>query len=178
VGTDGIITNVIDNKITVIGNPMDKGGVNHVILTVDENTIILNQLGSPLTLDALKTDVRVDAYYGEVMTMIYPAQTSASKIIVKATETNKIEGVIKALNPTNKGQVYVNVGSDSSTDNDVILNITEDTKIIPLLDGVTELSEGMKVVAYHSPIMTKSFPAITNAEIVIVTAEDNTIDPK
>jgi hypothetical protein len=177
-GTDGIITNVINNKITVIGNPKDKGGVNYVILTVDENTLIVNQEGKPLTVDALKMDVRVEAYYGEMMMMIYPAQTSASKIIVKAIETNKIEGVIKASNTTNKGQVYVNVGSDSSTDNDVILNITEDTKIIPLLAGETELSEGMKVVAYHSPIMTKSLPGITNAEIVIVTSENNVVAPK
>ncbi|MGE7623913.1 peptidase [Viridibacillus sp. NPDC096237] len=170
-GTNGIITNVTDNKITVIGNPMEKGGVNYVILSVDKNTQIVDQEGTSLTLDALKEDVRVDVYYGEMITMIYPAQTYANKIVVKAIESNKVEGTIVASNLTAKGQVYINVGSDQSKDNDVILNISKDTKVIPMLGGETELKAGMKIVAYHSPVMTKSLPGITNAEIVIVTSD-------
>jgi hypothetical protein len=178
VGTDGIITNVTDNKITVIGKPMAKGGVDHVILTVDEKTQIVGLDGKPLTLDALKNDVRVEVNYGEVMTMIYPAQTAADKIVVKETETNKIEGTVVASDRTTEGQVYVNVGSDQSTDNDVILNISEDTKVIPTLGGQTVLRAGTKIVAYHSKMMTKSLPGITNAEIVIVTSDNDAVKPK
>lgn len=178
VGTNGIITNVANNKFTVIGDPMKKGGVNHVILSVDENTQIVNQSGNVLTLEALKADVRVDAYYGEIMTMIYPAQTNADKIVVKEIEYNKVEGTIVESNRTTKGQVYVNVGSDQSTDNDVILNILKDTKVIPMLGGETELKPGMKISAYHSPLMTKSLPGITNAEIVIVTFDNKVLSPK
>ncbi|NIK75522.1 hypothetical protein FHS15_000622 [Paenibacillus castaneae] len=176
-GTDGIIINAAENKITVVGQPMEKGGVNHVILTVTEDTQIVNQDGSPLTRDALKSDVRVDAYYGEVMTMIYPAQTSATKIIVKETETNKVEGTIMASDLVSEGQVYVNVGSDQSTTNDVILNITEVTKVISVVGGDSELKAGMKIIAYHSPIMTRSLPGITNASIVVVTSDDSTVIP-
>ncbi|WP_054026036.1 hypothetical protein [Bacillus sp. FJAT-28004] len=172
-GTDGIITNVEENKITVIGNPMEKGGVDYVILTVDENTQIVNQDGNPLKLDALKADIRVDAYYGAMMTKIYPAQTHAEKIVVKATETNKVEGTIVASDRTSEGQVYVDVASDKSVNNDVILNISEDTKVIPQIGGGNELKAGTKIVAYHSSIMTDSLPGITNAEIVIVTSDDN-----
>lgn len=175
-GTDGVITSIQDNKFTVIGSPMEQGGINYVILTVDKNTQIVNQDGNPLTLDALKTDLRVDAYYGEVMTMIYPAQTHADKIVVKETESNKVEGTIVASEDTTKGQVYVNVGSDSTITNDVILNITDDTTVIADMGG-TELKAGMKIVAYHSPMMTKSLPGITNAEIVIVTS-GNEVLPK
>lgn len=178
VGTDGIITSITDNKYTVIGKPMAKGGVNHVILTVDEKTQIVGLDGSPLTKDALKNDVRVEVSYGEVMTMIYPAQTTADKIVVKETETSKIEGTVVTSDRTTEGQVYVNVGSDQSTDNDIILNISEDTTVIPLLAGETVLRAGTKIVAYHSKMMTKSLPAITNAEIVIVTSEDNAAAPK
>lgn len=177
-GTDGIITNVTDNNVTVIGKPMEKGGVNYVILKVDKNTRIVDQDGNALTLDALKADVRVDAYYGEMMTMIYPAQTNAEKIVVKATETNKVEGTIVTSDRTTKGQVYVNVGSDTNTDNDVILNISKDTTVIPILGGGSELRSGTKIVAYHSLIMTKSIPGITKAEIVIVTSDDNVVAPK
>ncbi|MGE7622409.1 peptidase [Viridibacillus sp. NPDC096237] len=178
IGTNGIITNVANNKFTVIGDPMKKGGVNYVILSVDENTQIVNQAGNVLRLAALKTDVRVDTYYGEMMTMVYPAQTHADKIVVKEMEYNKVEGTIVASNSTTKGQVYVNVGSDQSTDNYVILNILKDTKVIPMLGGETELKPGMKISAYHSPLMAKSLPSITNAEIVIVTFDDKVLSPK
>ncbi|MEC0089057.1 peptidase [Paenibacillus macquariensis] len=176
-GTDGIITNVTNNKITVMGSPMKNGGADYVILAVDKDTKIVNQDGNPLTLEALKADVRVDAYYSGVMAMSYPGQTHADKIVVKATETNKIEGTIVASDRATKGQVYVNVGSDTTINNDVILNITEDTKVISAIGGGIKLEAGMKIIAYHSSIMTRSLPGITNAEIVIVTS-DKTVSPK
>jgi hypothetical protein len=177
-GTDGIITNATDDRITVIGNPTEKGGVDYVILTVDKDTQIVDQEGQPLTAAALKPDVRVEAYYGEVMTMIYPAQTHADKIVVHATETNKVEGTIVASERASKDQVYVDVGSDKSTDNDVILNITDKTKVIYGLAGQSELAAGTKIVAYHSSVMTASLPGITNAEIVIVSADNSAVAPK
>ncbi|OAB34903.1 peptidase [Paenibacillus macquariensis subsp. defensor] len=176
-GTDGIITNVNNNKITVMGSPMKDGGMNYVIVSVDKDTKIVNQDGNPLTLDALKADVLVDAYYSGPMAMSYPGQTHADKIVVKATETIKIEGTIVASDRATKGQVYVNVGSDTTINNDVILNITKDTKVISAIGGEDKLEAGMKIVAYHSPIMTRSLPGITNAEIVIVTS-DKTVSPK
>ncbi|ETT88786.1 peptidase [Viridibacillus sp. FSL R5-0477] len=177
VGTNGIITNVADKKFTVIGNSMKKGGVDYVILSVDENTQIVDQAGKSLSLESLKSDVRVEAYYGEMMTMIYPAQTHAEKIIVKETEHNKVEGTIVSLNSTKKDQLYINVSSDQNANNDVILNILKDTKVVSLLGLGTELRAGMKITAYHSPMMTKSLPGITNAEIVIVTFDDKVVTP-
>ncbi|WP_438350483.1 peptidase [Paenibacillus sp. FA6] len=177
-GTDGIITNVADNKFTVIGSPMEQGGIDYVILTADEKTEIVDEDGKSLTLDALKADVRVDAYYGPVMTMIFPAQTHADKIVVKATETNKVEGTIVASDDLTEGQVYVKMGSSQSPYKDVILNITKDTKVISMFGGAAELKAGMKVTAYHSPMMTKSLPGITNAEIVVITHDESIVAPK
>ncbi|OPA75757.1 peptidase [Paenibacillus selenitireducens] len=173
-GTTGIITNVNEDRITVIGHAMEQGGVNYVLLTVDEKTQIVDEEGNVLTKDALKADVRVDAFYGPIMTMSYPGQTHADKIVVKAAEAVKVEGTIEASERAGEGQVYLNVGSDDNKNNDVILNITKDTTIIPGLAENEELKAGMKVVAYHSPIMTKSLPGITNAEIVIVAADNAT----
>ncbi|MDQ0113653.1 peptidase [Paenibacillus harenae] len=167
-GTDGIITNIADKQITVIGNPMEQGGVNYVILTVDEQTEIVNEKGESLTADALKQDARVEAYYGEVMTMIYPAQTHADKLVVKAAQSNKVEGTIEASDRAGKDQVYVNVGSDDSTSNDIILNIGEATQVIYSLGFDSGLVAGSKIVAYHANEMTDSIPGMTNAEIVIV----------
>lgn len=176
-GTNGIITNVEDSRITLIGSAMEQGGASYVMLSVDEKTQIVDEEGKTLTKDALKADVRVDAYYGPVMALSFPGQTHAEKIVVKAEETNKIEGTIAATDDAAKDQVYVNVGSDKSRQNDVILNISEDTKVISMVGGETELKAGMKVVAYHSSIMTRSLPGITNAEIVIITQDDSMAAP-
>ncbi|MEF7437942.1 peptidase [Paenibacillus lautus] len=167
-GTNGIITDTADNKITVMGQALETGGVNYVILTVDENTEIVDAKGKPLTAEALKADLRIEAYYSQVMTLIYPARTHADKIVVSETTAPKIEGTVAASDRPTKDQLYINVGSDQSTENDVILNVTEDTQVIAGLSTESELKPGTKVVAYHSPIMTKSIPPITSAEVIIV----------
>ncbi|MWV45904.1 peptidase [Paenibacillus sp. HJL G12] len=177
-GTDGIITSTTDGKITVIGKTHEKGGVNYVILSVDDKTQIVDEGGKALTKDALKSGIHVDASYSDIMTMIYPAQTHASKIVVKKAESVKIEGTVAPSDRTTKDQVYVNVGSDDSTVNDVILNISKDTQIIPTIGGDTALRAGTKIVAYHSPVMTMSLPGITNAEVVIVTSDENAVKPR
>ncbi|MGO4540733.1 peptidase [Paenibacillus sp. 2TAB19] len=170
-GTDGIITNITGKQVTVMGNSLEQGGVNYVILTVDEQTEIVNEKGEKLTADALKQDARVEAYYGEVMTMIYPAQTHADKLVVKAAQTHKVEGTIAASDRVGKDQVYVNVGSDDSTANDIILNIGEATRVIYPVGIDTGLIAGSKIVAYHAAEMTDSLPGMTNAELVIVTSD-------
>lgn len=177
-GTNGVITNIADNTITVIGNPLEQGGINYIFLKVDEETQIVDENGAALTKDALKADQRIIAYYPEVMLMIYPAQSHADKIVVQSAVAPKVEGTIQASDFASEGQVYVNVGSDDSKNNDVILNISEDTVIIPLLAGEPKLKAGMKIVAYHSPIMTRSLPGMTNAEIVIVTEDKDAEMPR
>lgn len=172
-GTDGIITNIEDNRITVVGNPMEKGGTDYVILSIDDKTQIVDQDGEALTQTSLKNNIHIDAYYGEVMAMSFPAQTHADKIVVKTTESIKVEGIIVASDRTSENQVYVNVGSDQSTDNDIILNISDKTKVISLMGGGNDLKPGTNIIAYHSPAMTFSIPGITNAEIVLVTSDDN-----
>ncbi len=177
-GTNGVITNISEDKITVVGHPLEQGGTNYIFLRVDEETQIVDETGKALTKGELKADQRVIAYYPEIMIMIYPAQSRADKIVVQSAETPKIEGTVQGSDFATEGQVYVNVGSDASKDNDVILNIVEDTVIIPTLDGDTTLRAGMKIVAYHSPMMTRSLPGITNAEFVIVTDDQDVVTPR
>lgn len=177
-GTDGIITEIKDSLMTIIGKPLEQGGIDYALLTVDKETEIVDESGNALDVSKLKADTHVVVTYGPVMALSYPARTHADKIIVKQAESIKIEGTVQASDRANKEQVYVNVGSDQSTDNDVILNMTDDTVIIPLLGGEAELRAGTRIVAYHSPIMTRSLPGITNAEIVIITSTDNAVAPK
>lgn len=171
-GTNGIITATSDNHITLIGQALETGGVNYVILTVDKETEIVDANGAPLTAEALKEGHRIEAYYSQVMTLIYPARTHADKIVVSEVSAPKIEGTIAASDRSSKDQLYINVGSDQSTDNDIILNITKDTQVITALGIESDLKPGTKIVAYHSPMMTKSIPAITSAEVILVQADE------
>jgi len=171
-GTNGIITATSDNNITLIGQALETGGVNYVILTVDKETEIVDANGKALTAEALKEGRRIEAQYSQVMTLIYPARTHADKIVVSEVSAPKIEGTIAASDRTSKDQLYINVGSDQSTDNDIILNITEDTQVITALGIESELKPGTKIVAYHSLMMTKSIPAITSAEVILVQADE------
>jgi len=177
-GTNGVITNVNDKTgaITVIGNPMELGGgTNYVMLHVDKDTVIVDENGEVLTADALKEAGYIDAFYGNVMAMSYPGQTHADKIVVKATQAVKAEGTIANSERAGEGRVYLNVGSDDKTENDIILSISDKTVVLPVPGADAELKDGMKVVVYHSPIMTKSLPGITNADVIIVTPENNTV---
>lgn len=177
-GTNGVITDIEDNTITVVGQAQGLSGTQLVVLTVDEKTEIVNEEGKALTPNDLKADLRVQAYYPDMMTKIYPAQSHADKIVVQAAEAPKVEGTLQTSDFTSEGQVYVNVGSDDSTDNDIILTISEDTVIIPVRGGDTELRSGTKIIAYHSPVMTMSYPGKTHAEIIIVTDDSKAITPR
>lgn len=167
-GTDGIITSNSDGKVTVIGRPLEQGGINYIILSVDEATQIVDEEGNVLNEEALKQGAYVQAFYPEVMTMIYPAQSHADKIIVKKGDAPKVEGTIEASDFAGKDSVYVNVGSDKVKDNDIVLKLSDDTVIIPVIGGDVELKPGMKITAFHSMMMTRSLPGITNAEVIIV----------
>lgn len=166
IGTDGIIMNKSNDRITVVGKGLE-GGQHYVMLAVDKDTVIVDENGKTLTADALKADVRVDAFYGPMMTMSYPGQAHAAKIVVKAQETFKIEGTIEKMDRDLKNSIYVNVGSDDNTANDLILHISEDT-IMPNVQGIEDLKEGTKIVAYHSAAVTMSLPGMTNAEIIMI----------
>lgn len=174
-GTDGVITNMSGDQMTVVGQPLEQGGTNYIMLAVDENTEIVDENGTALTKDALKADLAVKVFYPKFMTLSYPARSHADKIIVQTAELPKVEGTVETSDFSGEGRVYVNVGSDASKDNDVILNITEDTVILPALGGDTTLKAGMKIKAYHSPIMTRSLPGMTNAKVVIVTADESAL---
>lgn len=167
-GTDGIITSYNDGKMTVAGHPLEQGGTNYIILSVDEATQIVDEEGNVLNKEALKEGAYVQAFYPQVMIMIYPAQSHADKIIVRKGEAPKVEGTIEASDFAGEGKVYVNVGSDSVKENDIVLNLSDDTVIIPVIGGDTVLKPGMKITAFHSMVMALSLPGITNAEAVLV----------
>lgn len=167
-GIDGILTEMKDGRISVSGKPVKAGDLEYIVLAVDGDTKIVDAEGKPLTVEALKSSLRIEAEY---VSVIYPALPHADKIVVSDTSAPKVEGTITASERTSKDQLYINVGSDQSTDNDIIINISKDTQVIGL-NPDEKLEPGMKIVVFHSPIMTMSIPAFTSAEVIMVQADN------
>ncbi|MGG3505746.1 peptidase [Paenibacillus lautus] len=167
-GIDGILTEMKDGRISVSGKPVKAGDREYIVLAVNGDTKIVDAEGKSLTAEALKSGLRIEAEY---VSVIYPALPHADKIVVSDTSAPKVEGMITASERTSKDQLYINVGSDQSTDNDIIINISKDTQVIGL-NPDEKLEPGMKIVVFHSPIMTMSIPAFTSAEVIMVQADN------
>lgn len=165
-GTTGIVTDMEDQALTIKGQAIGDG-TNFVKLHVNDSTEIVDETGKKLTLADVKADTVVDGFYSGPMMMSYPGQAHADKIVVKSKQVVKIEGTIQASDFAQDGQIYVNVGADENTNNDIVLNIGESTTVVPA--DVT-LKPGMKIVAYHDLASTRSLPAISNAHFIFVAA--------
>jgi hypothetical protein len=165
-GTEGVITRTNGSQLTVVGKGLGTYGQQQVILNITDDTRIEDRNGVKLSKDALKENVLVEASYGPMMTFSIPPMTNATKIVVKDTLV-KVEGTIKKMDNDKKSMIYVVVASDNAVENDIILNITDQTKIVSQSGEKEQLAAGTKVVAYHSLLMTRSLPPISNAEVIL-----------
>ncbi|MCJ8010846.1 peptidase [Paenibacillus sp. KQZ6P-2] len=166
-GTEGVITGTNGSQITVVGKGLDGRGQQQVVLNINKDTRIEDRNGNVLSKDVLKENVLVEATYGPAMTFSIPPMTNATKIVVKDTLV-KAEGTVKKMDTDKKSSlIYLDVNSDNEVSNDVILNVTDQTKIVSQSGDSVQLTPGTKVVAYHSMIMTRSLPPISNAEVII-----------
>ncbi|MDR5587457.1 MULTISPECIES: stalk domain-containing protein [Clostridium] len=71
-----------------------------------------------------------------------------------------------------KGNKQIHIKNSSNMNNDMILNISDETKIIDAVSGlpvaINDININDDIYAYTSPIMTMSLPPITTAEAIIV----------
>ncbi|WFD09855.1 stalk domain-containing protein [Tepidibacter hydrothermalis] len=160
---DGKITQITDvknGKMFLIGNMND--GIN---FNISDETVIVNELGQKLTVDALAKGVEVEVYYGNMMTMSLPPITSAKKVVVKSI--NVKEGNISQITNVKNGMMFL-VGNMNDGIN---FNITDKTSIVDEAGqnlSVDDLAKGTEVEVYYGNMMTASLPPITNATKVVV----------
>ncbi|MDK8181557.1 hypothetical protein [Paenibacillus sp. UMB4589-SE434] len=161
----GVIAEAKDNRLVVVGT-------SPVILTVTDETVITDVNGNKLDKSALKSNTRIEAEYGPIMTMSMPPMSGAKSIVVLG-ETARVEGVVaeSAKQESDTSRVHIDVKADDKLENDIILNITGDTKIVDVYGQelkTSDLTKGVKVVGFHSLMTTRSIPAISNAVLVVV----------
>lgn len=160
---DGKITQITDvknGKMFLVGSMND--GIN---FNISDETVIVNELGEKLTVDALAKGVEVEVYYGNIMTMSLPPITSAKKVVVKSI--NVKEGSISQITDVKNGMMFL-VGNMNDGIN---FNITDKTVIVDEAGQkltVDDLTKGTEVQVYYGNIMTASLPPITSATKVVV----------
>jgi biotin-(acetyl-CoA carboxylase) ligase len=84
--TSGYVTDVIElqnnrKQILVTGQGVNSG-LSEISLTVSNNTKIVNKNNKAMSLKDIQKGIKVDAYYGKVMTKSIPAQANVTKIVI------------------------------------------------------------------------------------------------
>lgn len=160
------------------------GGAQWMILNADSKTTIVDEVGAVKTVDDIKEGTHITADYGPMVAMSYPGQSTASKIVIGADRLIK-EDVVSRVEQTKAGwQVQLGAPTDAKGEisaSTVVLNVGDDTLVVkPNGEQVKleDLKVGTKVRAYYGPIMTKSLPPQSPAELIVVldgnqTAQDS-----
>ena len=155
----GVITEVNENKVTVMDDVMGE-----VVVNVTEETEIVDVNGEAKTISDLKADMRVNVVYSEAMTASLPPITNAVKVVlVKKAEVFNT-GVITEVSE-NKVTVMDDVMGE------VVVNVTENTEIVDAkgeAKTVSDLKADMRVDVVYSEAMTRSLPPITNGVKIVI----------
>ncbi len=157
------ILEIKDNTITV-----EDEAIGEIVLNITEETIFEDEEGNTLKFEDITVDSNILVKYDDAMTLSLPAITNAIKIV----KVKEVEIPLKEV-------IFVEKEEDKLTVFDfeignVVLNITEDTKIEDEEGNALKLEDitnENKLLVEYGPAMTMSLPPITNAVKIVKTAE-------
>lgn len=79
--------------------------------------------------------------------------------------------VYGSVQEMNDGKIFIKNDNQNDMYNQVILNVSEETKILDAVNAeektVADITAGEALYAYVSPMMTRSMPPMSNAEMII-----------
>ncbi|MGM1046394.1 MAG: copper amine oxidase N-terminal domain-containing protein [Bacillota bacterium] len=170
--------------ITAVHNDADRkavhingAGTEGTILNVDENTVILNAAGDKIELKDLSLGLDIDVEHSLAMTMSLPGQTYAYEIKVKKDFEVKdwigTSGSVTEVASSDAGTKITvkGFGMTETSPEEVVLNLSPETIIVDQ-DGkevkASELKKEDKLLAFYSPVLTKSLPPIGNASKLVL----------
>ncbi|MBZ9688812.1 hypothetical protein G9F72_021050 [Clostridium estertheticum] len=151
------------------------GDINFIINSKTE--IISDKSGNKLTIEAIKNDANVKVYYDGMLSKSLPPIGVAKKIVISETkyEMGTIGTVDNIYTSEDKKESRIEIKGErigeSGFDN-IILNISEKTKIVDFKTGVElkaiDIKKDSKVAAYYGGILTRSLPPIGFAEKIVL----------
>lgn len=156
-----------NTKILIEENIPGKKDTQSIVLNVGEKTKLVDPLNDEeISLADLSEGDTIRGFYGPAVTASMPPQGSAEKIEILQGVTVRTGTISEIIENEKTKQILV---GDRATG--VVLNISDDVRIITEDNqelSFTDLEEGMEIEAYHSLIMTRSLPPISNAKKIIV----------
>lgn len=182
---NGVITG-INNEVDYKSIHIDGAGTEGVIFNIDENTVIRNADGEKIELQDLSLGMDIQAVHSLAMTMSLPGQTYAYEISVQsrteAADYIGTSGAIQEVRVDDEGNMSILVeglGMTEGSPSEVVLMIQPETIIVDQ-DGKelesSELAKDAKVLAFYSPVLTRSLPPIGQAwKIVCLGQEQDSI---
>ncbi|MBW6409080.1 stalk domain-containing protein [Clostridium weizhouense] len=102
-----------------------------------------------------------------------PQYVSANEMITSNREIIQMPKFVQVWgNVKEKDENRIHIKNSSNVNNDIILNISEETKIIDAVSGlpvnIKDITGNETIYAYISPVMTLSLPPMTNAKVIMV----------
>jgi len=81
----GVVTDVgSDGRIRIEERPSDGSGSAKAVVRLAENAAILTRTGSPTTVGAIQTGMRVSAWFTGPVMESYPVQATANVIVIES----------------------------------------------------------------------------------------------
>lgn len=159
--------------ITISYSTCDRcnGSTETLKLVVSNNTIILDELGNPVSTSTLQIGMTINAIVSSSTTRSIPPQSNAFliQIVNRPMNQNNYTGRIINIDRENRNFTAINDGNLSST---IRFNVPMNTRIFDMFGrpiSFNRLMPGMRVRVRHADFMTASIPPQTTAlEIRVV----------
>ncbi|GGG11241.1 hypothetical protein [Paenibacillus abyssi] len=176
--TSGVIVSVepIDDRyrLEVLGH----GPNTWIILYADKETVLTNAAGDAFAAKDLKAGMHITAQYGPIIAFSFPGQSHAASIQVGDERLIKEEAILSVDQTDDGWQIQFGEMKDGAEAPELTLNAGKETMLVTPEGYPVEWSQikaGTKVRAYYGPIMTKSIPPQSPADVIVVL--DGLVDP-
>lgn len=153
--------------ITISYSTCDRcnGNTQMLKLVISDNTIILDELGNPVNVSTLQTDMRINAIVSSATTRSIPPQSTAFliQIISRPMNNNNHVGRIVNIDRENRNFTTISDGNLSST---IRFNVPMNARIFDMFGrpiNFNRLTPGLRVRVRHADFMTASIPPQTTA---------------
>lgn len=169
--TNGTIENISSERgntfvtVTYMSRQDNRRNEQTVRLVVGPRTIILNTNGTPVSANALRTGMTINASFSSAMTRSIPPQATAYliRIIGRQRPDNITIGRILDIDRNNRSFTTI---SDRDFSTIIRFNVPENAMIFDRLGrtmNFSRLTPGMRVRVRHANFMTASLPPQTTA---------------
>lgn len=176
VEANGVIAGIINDGGRQ-GVQMNGAGQDGVVLLVSDKTVITDTYGEKVDFKDLSLGLDIEVKHSPQTMLSLPPQNHALEIKVKKNpEAKEWIGTSGAITDTVKEDAKVRItvkgfGMTEASPEEVVLNLSAETAIVDQNGKklkADELKKDDKVLAFFSPVLTRSLPPIGNAVKIVV----------